>query len=388
MNRGTMNLMWYQATPTDLVIRATPPGTVVPGGAGQRNRGQRRCTVAMALAPCLLLLLALLAGCEEPPNRIPLDVPPYTVEQRLVAVSCNGEHLAYMNDGPQAPGLHVLDVRTGEDQSVNFDPLLPDNVISASPIALIWCPYDSSRLLVLCSASLWVTVPSGDTTRRIRGYGQNVYVLTFGDTAGNRFAVRALRPMTPTKYGPAGLPFYGIVGWLAGSSAVADSFHFGPNGIYVPQQDSMYNDHYAFLYCQSPNGRHYLGAQGVVSEPPRLLIDGQVVHLEPDIFGRTYGNLVGASWTPNGNRVAITFFSSENGIHRVAFLDVERNPPTTRTTVSARILPRNYLIFDVAQYLTDSTLVIPIAVGDGELKRVALWEVAESDGRIVRRLTW
>ncbi|HVZ40630.1 MAG TPA: hypothetical protein VHI13_15225 [Candidatus Kapabacteria bacterium] len=307
------------------------------------------------------------------------DPPPLALEQMRPQVSYDGHRMAYLEIKPGGGGLRIVDLRTGVVRTVDMNRLTPANVESAVPNYVLWCPYDTARLLVHCSTVTDTGKPVPATAQHEFG-GQNAYVTWLDRDSLIRY--------TPSKFGPAGPVSFAMGPWLYGSTAAIDSFYDGGTSVYIPQLDRYARSGYASLLQQSRNGQHYIGYE-VHGLQAALILDGRTVDVAAGypLFPGGWWTTYSQSWSPSG-KVVLATVDRGTGINEVWLLDIGTYFERSLPALPGRRLDINtgMTVGTDLAFISDSTFAIQLSKMIDGASHASLWEVG-LDGRVLRPLT-
>jgi hypothetical protein len=318
------------------------------------------------------------------------------------ARSLDGKWLSY-DENEGANGAYILNSVTREIRRIEVDSIFPRQVDYAwtKPI---WSPYDPD-LLALEVGSLIDTENVGAPSDQV----WNLF--------SYRVSTKEVKRLTPTSlgsYGPTGMS--PVLYWLAGSTALRDTFELGWGGIpggagyihdpffgfYLPQSQTLIPSKvtetglpYLVLHRQiasSSGGEHAVwvnndSVTGAVVLP--FYFDDKPLSFEHPIDSVKTNFF--ASFSPNGKIIAFTVcpsgcdYPGDSIFQQVWICDVS-NPQRPHHILNLQCLfcTYNFWLAIDAAFLTDSTLVVSMHK-DGE-DTSNLYEVA-IDGHLVRQLT-
>ncbi|HVZ40489.1 MAG TPA: hypothetical protein VHI13_14515 [Candidatus Kapabacteria bacterium] len=329
--------------------------------------------------PTLALCLMAAWGCDST-GTISLEDPfVLGVEQASPQVSFDGHRMAYFEGTPDGGGLRIIDLRTGAVRTLNVRRLVPANVVDASVNYVLWCPYDTARLLVHCSTVTDTGKPVPATAQHEFG-GQNMYMIWLDRDS--------LVRCTPSKFGPAGPDAGGAGAWLIGSSPAVDSLYEGGGDIYIPQEDKYVHSQYVELFHQSRDGRHYIGvlADGMHT---KWILDGRTVDVAAGypLFPGGWWTTYSQSWSPSG-KVVLATVDRGTDINEVWLLDIGTYFERSLPALPGRRLDINtgMTVGTDLAFISDSTFAIQLGRKVNGVGHTTLWEVG-LDGRVIRPLT-
>lgn len=341
----------------------------------------------------LVFSIFILLSCNEPNSPssefdCPLWYDPYSVgfnppipTHIIHDVSPDREKLAFSH-GDVGSYILILHVNSGYVEKINFQDLLPNNVIPFGFGSAIWCPYDNDKLLIQLST---LTDTIGDARSWI--WGRNTYILTLNNLE--------MKKITLKEFGPAGntsVRTQKIIDWYRGDNSKTDLF------LYVDNNHSVYiydlkTEEKSFLYYGnllisiSTNNKYWWTRIGQSSN----FINDLEFNLEK------YESINDISWNCD-RKLAISLMPDDKEntpienkrFSEIWIIDVEdlmQNKPSV-VPIKKINLRKNFCMYSYgiwAHYLTDTTLAVSMFAPDGDFSY--LYEIS-TDGKLLRQLTF
>ena len=334
--------------------------------------------------------------CPQPKYRldgIPENQP--AKAHKLQRVSPDGSNIAYVQNERY---IKILDLKTGAVETYDPKVMMDSNVFFNGCFAMRWCPYDNNKLCFMFVTAI-DTMGSGGRKK----YGQNLFILYRKEKRFDRIDL----PFA-SRTGPEGLFLYG---WLKGSTPKMDSLFlvYGVNqkSIYgivtlqekkivpVPEFEKVGAIGTIEDFSYSPNRSHSVSLLTDISAPyirSAIYIDGIPLEFPRD----TLELLKKASWSPDGEKLAVTLRLSSQNSHpheTVWVIDVEKwlreRPaivPIEKIDFQKRFCMYNLSGYGSigAEFLNNKTLAVSCH-HDGDML-CPLWEIT-TDGRLLRQIT-